>query len=477
MKFNFAGKVRVGYWTAFILLLLSYMLTFYTNWQLSEQNRWVNHTNMMINNLEVMLSEVKDAETGVRGYMLMKDDHFLDPFYSSHAHTDSVYRLLVKLSSQNAVDIESLQLERLTKLRQLLNNEYGILNEWLTDFKEAGMIDNDSLRIHGNRGKAVMDSLRFTIGLMQQRENDNMEHRTNNVRSSAAAIKIINLSSLVIAILIAAYSVITFNSENKAKERAARKAEDYRKKLEERVEELKKLNQELTALRSTEKFATTGRLARTIAHEIRNPLTNIGLAADQLKGAIVVNDETQMLLDMINRNGTRINQLISELLSSTKFSELKYEPVSPNDLLDEAMELATDRIQLKKIRVEKRYTDGSGKIMADREKLKIALLNIIVNAVEAMTSDDGVLSLQTEMSGNKCIITITDNGTGMDSETLSKLFEPYFTSKFKGNGLGLTNTQNIILNHKGNIEVESELGKGTSFIISLSMPDSHSLLE
>jgi len=76
-------------------------------------------------------------------------------------------------------------------------------------------------------------------------------------------------------------------------------------------------------------------------------------------------------------------------------------------------------------------------------------LNIIVNAIEAMEPGKGKLILETKAEHNKCVIEITDNGTGIDKESMAKLFEPYFTSKLKGNGLGLTNTQNIILNHKG----------------------------
>jgi len=128
---------------------------------------------------------------------------------------------------------------------------------------------------------------------------------------------------------------------------------------------------------------------------------------------------------------------------------------------------------LKKISVEKKYAMEISDITADKEKLKIAFLNIIVNAVEAMPVEKGLLGLKTHSSENKCVITITDNGSGMDEETLSKLFEPYFTNKSKGNGLGLTNSQNIILNHKGSIEVESELGIGTSFIIFLDFPENH----
>ena len=318
MSFNFAGKIRVGYLTAFTLLLLSYLLSFYTNWQLSRETKWVNHTNQMIHNLESLSSGVKDAETGVRGYMVMKDQHFLDSYYPSRQKVDSSYSRLLKYSSDDTVD-NNLQVERLTYLRQLINEKYRILNQLLIDFKETNMTMTDSMKIQAYRGKEIMDSMRNTIGLLQQREDDNMRKRTEKVKASSTAIKVITLSSLLIAILVAFYSLVSFNEENKAKEEAARKAEGYRFRLEERVAELKKVNQEITGLRSMEKFATTGRLARTIAHEIRNPLTNIGLAADQLKGEIPSSEDSAMLLDMINRNGLRINQLITDLLSSTKF--------------------------------------------------------------------------------------------------------------------------------------------------------------
>ncbi len=97
------------------------------------------------------------------------------------------------------------------------------------------------------------------------------------------------------------------------------------------------------------------------------------------------------------------------------------------------------------------------------------MLNIIVNAIEAMEKDKGVLQVQSRREGSKCIIEIRDNGKGMDEEVLQKLFEPYFTSKMKGNGLGLTNTQNIILNHKGKITVYSKPGKGALFVIALDL--------
>jgi signal transduction histidine kinase len=129
--------------------------------------------------------------------------------------------------------------------------------------------------------------------------------------------------------------------------------------------------------------------------------------------------------------------------------------------------MAKDRIDLSHIKVEKFYADDMCDVSVDAEKIKFAFLNIIVNAIEAMERSKGILQLKTRNVNSKCIIEIRDNGMGMDEDTLQKLFEPYFTGKPKGNGLGLTNTQNIILNHNGSVKVQSRMGQGTAFFIVL----------
>ena len=171
---------------------------------------------------------------------------------------------------------------------------------------------------------------------------------------------------------------------------------------------------------------------------------------------------------MIARNSSRINELISDLLNSTKAAQLSFKKVIINDILDQSLDFAQDRIDLKEIKVIKDYAAGPIHILADVEKINIAFLNIIVNAVEAMEAKKGVLTISTQIKNERCLVTIADNGNGMDNESLSKLFEPYFTTKEKGNGLGLTNTQNIILGHHANIFAESEEGKGSSFFISFN---------
>jgi signal transduction histidine kinase len=143
--------------------------------------------------------------------------------------------------------------------------------------------------------------------------------------------------------------------------------------------------------------------------------------------------------------------------------------VRVSELLDESLNEAKDRIQLNQIQVEKKYGASSVWLHVDKAQMKIALLNIIVNAIEAMTPGQGVLQVESELTQDLCRIIIRDNGKGMDADMLSKVFDPYFTSKTKGNGLGLTNTQNIVLNHKGKIQAFSTPGKGTGFVISMTI--------
>jgi signal transduction histidine kinase len=231
------------------------------------------------------------------------------------------------------------------------------------------------------------------------------------------------------------------------------------------LNDISKRKNAIQELVNAERLAITGIVARTVAHEVRNPLTNINLSVDSLKSNL--QPEDAFYLDIINRNSSRINQLITELLNSSKSAELTLRTVSVNYFLDGALELAQDRIRLKEIHVEKNYEQKEMLIKADEEKLQTAFLNIILNAIEAMEANKGILIVTSSLHSNQCIMTIEDNGRGIEPEHLKKLFEPYFSNKKQGMGLGLSATYNIITAHRGTVEVKSEVGRGTKFIISL----------
>jgi PAS domain S-box-containing protein len=219
-----------------------------------------------------------------------------------------------------------------------------------------------------------------------------------------------------------------------------------------------------------EKLRSTAMLLRTLAHEVRNPLTNINLSVEQLKPDIHGDDAT-IYLDIIARNCGRIDALISELLDLSRPAEISLQRVSLQSIMDRTVAAAADRISLKGIGLEQAYPSEPTHIMADSEKLKIAFLNIIINAIEAVPRDSGKISISIRDEAPNYKLLITDNGGGIPEENLSRIFEPYFTSKTNGFGLGLAATWNILQSHHAGIEVNSQIGEGTHFVISFEQAD------
>lgn len=214
-----------------------------------------------------------------------------------------------------------------------------------------------------------------------------------------------------------------------------------------------------------EKLTMTGKIARSIAHEVRNPLTNLSLALEQLKDELDTDSEyVTMFTDIIGRNVDRIGQLITEMLNSSKPRDLDRKKQDFNAVVRETLQLVSDRIKLKRMRLETNFLPDECQVLLDRDQVKTALLNILVNAVEAMQEGRGVLAVKTSYTNdNRVYVEVRDNGGGISDADRQRLFDPFFTGKSGGMGLGLTATQNIINSHKGSIDVESQVDQGTTF--------------
>ena len=464
MKFDFPKKIRSGYLAVFLLLVLCYFLSISSFIQLRKQNKWVGHTREVINELATLNSHLKDAAINWNEFLLNKQQSYFETYRENRALADSLYLVLYNNVDDNPEEkkrVASMH-DKIVRQYQVLDREMGILN------KNNFLID-DTIRSWEQKNSKLIDSIGLISDSIRLNENKLLFQRTQRVIFYSKIVFWIIIGAGLVSCLLILYSLVTFNMESQAKKMATKQAETYHDQLEKRVLELAKANRELLELRSLERFTSTGRIARVIAHEIRNPLTNIDLSAGHLENDKLGTDDRKAFLDIIARNSRRINELINELLSATKFSDLQYEEIRVNDLLDETLNEAIDRAQLSHVHINKNYSSDNIWLNVDRSRMEIALLNIIVNAMEAMTGENSLLVLETGEKNGQCIITIRDNGKGMDGETLAKVFDPYFTSKTNGNGLGMTNTQNIILNHKGKIEVVSEEGKGTAFIITLNI--------
>lgn len=202
-----------------------------------------------------------------------------------------------------------------------------------------------------------------------------------------------------------------------------------------------------------------------MAHEVRNPLTTITMAVHMLRSPDKVL-EHKLYLDIIMKASGQINDLLNDLLATCHPLTMQLERCSVHELLDEALAMAEDRILLKNIVVRKDYTTLDCKILVNRQKVKIAFTNIIINAIDAMLLGNGQLILLTRSINGKCVVEIEDNGIGISKGNLQHIFTPYYTDKIDGMGLGLSTTMNFLTSNHATTEVESEEGKGTRFILS-----------
>jgi PAS domain S-box-containing protein len=231
------------------------------------------------------------------------------------------------------------------------------------------------------------------------------------------------------------------------------------------IHDITNLKKAEKATLQVEKMGAANRLVRALAHEVRNPLNNINLSVDQLAQENV-SEAGNVFMEIISRNSKRINDIITELLlSSSNAPENTREKKALQNILDESISTIIDRITLKKVNWRVIYPDEPAYIMADAMKLKIAFTNIIINAIEAMNENKGELDISVTSQNGHHLVSIKDNGTGISKELLPHLFEPYFTYKRNGLGLGLATTLNIIQSHKASIDVQTGLDKGSNFIL------------
>lgn len=460
----FRRKIRTGYIIALALLLVCYYFIFQSFWNVQKEYDWVTNSYGAENRIGELKNSIIEAETGVRGYYITKDKSFLKSYSESKVRVPALYAELRKLEEKN-----DKQLARLDTIKDLIDLRLELMTKNIILFESGSGQSTPEIDFNRNRARQISDSVSLHTRHFMNAEGKLMAERKIKLINFFRATLIITAVSFLTAVLAIIYSLYTYNKESAARDESTIKNRQYQRELENNIAELRRMDAEVKELRSLEKFTATGRVARTIAHEVRNPLTNISLAAEQLKDMAANNPDAAMLLDMIGRNTVRINQLVSDLLNATKTIQLDLKRVSVNQVLDETLHMALDRIDLAHVKVVKDYAKETCDVEVDKEKIKVAFLNIIINAIEAMEKGKGLLVLKTRLDGQKCIVEIIDNGTGMDEDTSQRMFEPYFSNKPKGNGLGLTNTQNIVLTHKGKIHANSRPGKGTQVVITLDI--------
>ncbi|MES2962584.1 MAG: ATP-binding protein [Bdellovibrionota bacterium] len=232
-------------------------------------------------------------------------------------------------------------------------------------------------------------------------------------------------------------------------------------------------------VRQSEKMAAVGQLAAGIAHEIRNPLASISGSIQMLGGSFTARqEEEQQLMRIVMREIDRLNNLITEFLDFVRPPTLKDDPVDLNQLIRDVLEMIKFNKTLRpEVKLVVKF-EATSVISGNRDQLKQAFLNIIINGYQAMNDSAlAELAISTGDAGGKVIVKIRDSGCGIDEKGLRKIFEPFHTTKPKGTGLGLAVTHKIIESHEGRIFVESTKGVGTEFTLEFPTREQRGLDE
>jgi two-component system, NtrC family, sensor kinase len=248
---------------------------------------------------------------------------------------------------------------------------------------------------------------------------------------------------------------------------------DLERQVEERTTDLKKAQ---NALVHNEKMSSLGQLAASIAHEINNPLAGIltfsklvirtleqGAPDDATRRDLVRN------LALVQRETERCSAIVRNLLDFARDRPVALRELQVNAVVEEALQLIAHQIAIQGLTLE-RDLQPTPQVLADFGQLRQAVVNVALNAVEAM-GKRGVLTVRTRAAADGGVeIVIADTGAGIAAEHLKHVFEPFFTTKEKGTGLGLSVVYGILQRHQGRVDVQSEVGRGTTFVLALPPP-------
>lgn len=242
-------------------------------------------------------------------------------------------------------------------------------------------------------------------------------------------------------------------------------------KVEERTRELKDAQEQLI---QSEKLAAVGKIAATVAHEINNPLSGVFTYIKLMERRLEKGQDGEgnvekfrEYLATMGREVERTSAIVHNLLDLTRQREPSKKPCDINRLVEESLVIVQNKLKLHNVEVEKRL-DPLQNVEADPSQMKQVFINVMVNAAEAMQAG-GRLTIRSfrDPGRNSAVLEFEDTGVGIPPEIMSRIFDPFYTTKEKGTGLGLSVVSGIVKRHEGQVEVRSEMGRGTLIRITL----------
>jgi signal transduction histidine kinase len=217
-------------------------------------------------------------------------------------------------------------------------------------------------------------------------------------------------------------------------------------------------------LMKAEKLAAIGELATGVAHEVRNPLSGIGLALELMKDETENEEHKQTIRDILNEI-SRLERIVKGLFQLGHPKSIQLIECTPNDIVERALNLVSMKAKEKGITIKKDLA-CAGSFYVDHEQIEQVILNLLINGIEA-TGGSGEVRVETRSNNGSVEISVSDTGCGVPDEEMDKILQPFYSTKERGTGLGLAISSRIVEAHKGKLRITSRVGEGSTFVVEI----------
>jgi len=480
IKFGFREKIFVSFLLASVIPII--VLAIYTREYVKDKNEEF-YKNQLISDLRIVEQYVKNKfliPVPVNPYKTLKQenpDGFSDLFGKGFSGSDKNFNFYAKTK---LISTTSEQLYKSDLLDTRISGAafYNIALLKKDYFSENQQIGNFTFIVGY---KPIYDSFNNLTGIISTQTV--FKQSEINQELTESLVYILGPYFTAVIILIFIVNILSYRISNpilklqKATEQLSKGNIDVQVKSDSTDEigqlvksfnrMIKELKRSRAELKKAEREGAWRDIARQVAHEIKNPLTPMKLAMQHLYNAYsrgskdfksVIQTTNKLIIDQVET----LNKIATEFSSFAKLPSRNYEPLDINDILKDVVKLMDAKGKIK-IKLE----DGKSNrlVMGDKDELKRALINIIKNSIQAIeekeSEEKGLINIESERNNGYYLVKITDNGVGMDNETRRQLFEPYFSTKSNGMGLGLVITKKILDDMKARIYIKSEENKGT----------------
>jgi len=391
----------------------------------------------------------------------------------------------VDSNRSNGIKIDLSTTEWLTEMQALLDSLKAPYDQLSTALRKGSALDADEVTaplrtIHDGERKFSQLTVNLTDSLQT-----NVTGRTKDLENAQHFVRFVAIGlgviAIAIAVMISIWVVITLRPLRRLRDAAKRiAAGDYASRIDDRgPSEVAELAREFNSMARaieererelvrSERLAAVGKLSAMITHEIRNPLSAIGLNAELLDDELSDNAEGRALCQAIHKEVDRLTAITEEYLSFGKLPKPKIASEHVNGLVDALASFVREDLAQKQVELVVDLADNDPIALVDSAQLRQCLVNLVRNAAEAVTSKGGGrVTMRTRRAGDRVVIEVEDTGVGIAPEVLPRLFDTFFSTKEGGSGLGLALTQQIVKDHGGDLSVESAVGKGTTFTVSI----------